>query len=110
MEEIELSVSPPAQQGVHQDQEVVHQDQEVVHQDQSPSKTNPPSESRSRRWIRRLGWRILAFFITLIVFLIGFPSEASKVWTLSLVNLGLTLVLYLGYRVAVQRIKWGMNE
>ncbi len=64
-------------------------------------------ETKCRVRTRYLLWKVITFFITLVVLLIGFPGNPGKVWTIALINFGVTTALYFVYRYALTKVKWG---
>jgi hypothetical protein len=74
--------------------------------DQAKSKETP-----WRIRVRYIIWKICTFFITLVVLLVGFASEGpAKVWSVALINLGITTALYFVYRYGWTKIKWGVQS
>jgi len=70
-----------------------------------------PKEALWRIRVRYIIWKICTFFITLSVLLVGFASEGpAKVWSVALINLGITTALYFVYRYGWTKIKWGVQS
>jgi hypothetical protein len=69
----------------------------------SPLAVETPCRFHTRYWI----WKVCTFFLTVLVFLIGFPTNPSRVWTVSVVNLAATTALYFVYRYGWTKVKWG---
>lgn len=70
-------------------------------------KSKKPKETNCRIHTRFILWKVITFFITLVVLLIGFPGDPAKVWWIALANLGITTTLYFVYRFSLTKVKWG---